>query len=44
MTSIRKSLSNVSGYLQIANAVRKGQKIETVDTKEGRSYQIVINK
>lgn len=43
MKTIRKSLSDISGYLQIANAVRKGQKIETVETTEGRSYQIVIN-
>lgn len=44
MTSIRESISNLRNYASLANAARKGQKIETVDTPEGRSYQIVINR
>jgi hypothetical protein len=44
MTRIRKSLSNVSGALQIANAVRKGQTVRTIETPEGRSYEIIINR
>jgi len=44
MTKLTKSMSSISGYFQIANAVRKGQTIETIETPEGRSYQIVINR
>jgi hypothetical protein len=44
MKSIRKSISNLQNYAQLANAARKGQKIQTVDTPEGRSYEIIINR
>jgi hypothetical protein len=44
MKHIRESISNFQNYAQLANAARKGQKIQTVDTPEGRSYEIVINR
>ena len=42
--TIRKSRESASSYLRIANAIRKGQKIETHDTPEGREYWIIINR
>ena len=44
MKTIVNKMSDLRGSLQIANAVRKGQKIETIETPEGRSYQIIINR
>jgi hypothetical protein len=44
MTNLRNSMSNVSGFFQIANAVRKGQTVKTVDTPNGRTYEIIINR
>jgi len=44
MNRIRKSVSDVRGFCQIANAVRKGQKIETQDTPSGREYYIIVNR
>jgi hypothetical protein len=43
MKTIVKKISDFRDSLQIANAVRKGQKINTIETPEGRSYEIVIN-
>jgi hypothetical protein len=42
--TIRKSHESVSSYLRLANAIRKGQKIETHDGSEGREYWIIINR
>jgi len=44
MTSIRKSVSDIRNFAQLANAARKGQKIVTKNTAEGRTYEIIINR
>lgn len=43
-TTIHKSMEDVRNYARLIKAIRKEQKIQTVDTSEGRVYEIIINR
>lgn len=44
LKSIKKSMEDFHNLRRVVHAARKGQKITTVDTTEGRVYEITINR